>query len=56
MTRKALLAFEDLLRRYPISPYSRDAQLKLNLLAHTWRARKWLLADFIWSRTTTLPP
>ena len=25
MTRKALLAFEDLLRRYPLSPYSRDA-------------------------------
>lgn len=31
MTRKALLAFEDLLRRYPSSPYSRDAQLKAEL-------------------------
>ena len=31
MTRKALLAFEDLLRRYPISFYSRDAQLKAEL-------------------------
>ena len=31
MTRKALLAFEDLLRRYPLSPYSRDAQLKSEL-------------------------
>ena len=31
MTRKALLAFEDLLRRYPLSPYSRDAQMKSEL-------------------------
>ena len=31
MTRKALLAFEDLLRRYPLGPYSRDAQLKSEL-------------------------
>ena len=31
MTRKALLAFEDLLRRYPSGPYSRDAQLKAEL-------------------------
>ena len=31
MTRKALLAFEDLLRRYPSGPYSRDAKLKSEL-------------------------
>jgi outer membrane protein assembly factor BamD len=31
MTRKALIAFEDLLRRYPSGPYSRDAQLKAEL-------------------------
>ncbi len=31
MTRKALLAFEELLRRYPSSPYSRDAQMKAEL-------------------------
>ena len=31
MTGRALLAFEDLLRRYPTSPYSRDAQLKSEL-------------------------
>ncbi len=31
MTRKALFAFEDLLRRHPTGPYSRDAQLKAEL-------------------------
>lgn len=31
MTRRALFAFEDLLRRYPEGPYSRDAQLKADL-------------------------
>ena len=31
MTRKALFAFEELLRRYPSGPYSRDAQLKAEL-------------------------
>jgi len=31
MTRRALFAFEDLLRRYPDGPYSRDAQLKADL-------------------------
>ena len=31
MTRNALFAFEDLLRRYPLSIYSRDAQLKAEL-------------------------
>ena len=31
MTRKALIALEDLLRRYPSGPYSRDAQLKAEL-------------------------
>ena len=31
MTRKALIAFEDLLRRYPSGPYSRDAELKAEL-------------------------
>ena len=31
MTRKALVAFEDLLRRFPSGPYSRDAQLKAEL-------------------------
>ena len=31
MTRKALLAFEDVLRRYPTGSYSRDAQLKAEL-------------------------
>lgn len=31
MTRRALFAFEDLLRRYPDGPYSRDAQLKAEL-------------------------
>ena len=31
MTYKALNAFEDVLRRYPNSPYARDAQLKADL-------------------------
>ena len=40
MTRLALNAFEELVRRFPKSDYARDGQLKIDLTSLTSQARK----------------